>query len=188
MKGSLEVICGPMYSGKSEELLRRLRRVEISRQSFFVYKPDIDTRYASDKVVSHSGFEKEARRINNPYQIIADMSNLPFYVDVIAIDEAQFFDVGIIEVVKQLVDDGVRVIVAGLDQTYREEPFGYMPELLALADHVDKLKALCHLCWKEATTTQRLVDGKPASYKGDTVLVGAVESYEARCRDHHEAA
>ena len=105
MKGSLEVICGPMYSGKSEELLRRLRRVEISRQSFFVYKPDIDTRYASDKVVSHSGFEKEARRINNPYQIIADMSNLPFYVDVIAIDEAQFFDVGIIEVVKQLVDD-----------------------------------------------------------------------------------
>lgn len=187
-KGRLEVIAGPMFSGKSEELLRRIRRAEIAKQPVIVFKPSIENR--SEGIHTHSGWGHHSpvhpiHYATSIYNFIEISENKGEH-HIICIDEAQFFDSQIIEVVQKLVDDGHRVIVSGLDQDFRELPFGPMPDLLAMADLVVKLKAVCDKCGEDAGTTQRLIDGKPASYSGDTILVGAKDSYEARCRNCHE--
>jgi thymidine kinase len=181
--GRLEVITGPMFCGKTDELLRRLRRAIIAKQKIQVFKPGFDIRYSNEKVTSHTGNEYEASPIDNITEISALLLN---DVTVVAIDEAQFFDEEIIPVVQDLVDRGIRVIVAGLDMDFRGDPFGQIPKLLAQAEFVDKLHAICMVCGEEATRTQRLVEGKPAHYDDPIIIVGASEIYEARCRIHHQ--
>jgi len=181
--GWLEVICGPMFSGKSEEMIRRLRRAEIAGQRVVIFKPRIDDRYDATDVVSHAGARMRAVAVESVPELAARAAGY----DVVGIDEVQFFDESIVAAALDLADRGLRVIVSGLDQDFRRLPFGVMPELLAHAEFVDKLQAVCHRCGGTATTTQRLVDGRPAPYSGDTVVVGAAEQYEARCRDCHEA-
>ncbi|HOL55268.1 MAG TPA: thymidine kinase [bacterium] len=180
--GWIEVICGSMFSGKSEELIRRVKRAEIARQKVQVFKPAIDTRYEDREVVSHDGNKVSAYMVEKAEDIIAEL--LPD-VQVIAIDEGQFFDNSIVEVCQTLADNGKRVIVAGLDQDFRGEPFGPMPELLAVAEKVDKLQAICMVCGGPASRTQRLINGEPAYYDDPTILIGAEDVYEARCREHH---
>src|SRR5512132_4069081 len=181
--GWLEVICGPMFSGKSEEMIRRLRRAEIAGQRVVIFKPLIDDRYDADDVVSHAG----ARMRAVPVSSVAEVTTHAEGFDVVGIDEAQFLGDGVVAAALELADRGVRVVVAGLDQDFRRLPFGPMPALLTHAEFVDKLQAVCHRCGGPATTTQRLVDGRPAPYSGETVVVGAAEQYEARCRGCHEA-
>ncbi len=181
--GWLEVICGPMFSGKSEEMIRRLRRAEIAGQRVVIFKPRIDDRYDAADVVSHAG----ARMRGVPVAGVPELLARAGGHEVIGIDEVQFFDTAVVEVALGLADAGVRVVAAGLDQDFRRLPFGPMPDLLAHAEFVDKLQAVCHRCGGPATTTQRLVDGTAAPYSGDTIVVGANEQYEARCRDCHEA-
>jgi len=182
-QGRLEVITGPMFCGKTDELLRRLRRAIIAKQKIQVFKPGFDVRYSSEKVTSHAGNEYNAYPVENitevPTLLLDD-------VTLVAIDEAQFFGKDIIDVIQTLVDKGIRVIVAGLDMDFRGEPFGQMPVLLAQAEIVDKLHAICMVCGEEATRTQRLVDGNPAYYDDPIIIVGASEMYEARCRIHHQ--
>ena len=180
--GWLEVICGPMFSGKSEEMIRRLRRAEIAGQRVVIFKPCIDDRYDATDVVSHAGARMRAVPISSVAEIAAHVQGF----DVVGIDEAQFLGEGVVPTALELADRGVRVVVAGLDQDFRRLPFGPMPELLTHAEFVDKLQAVCHRCGGPATTTQRLVDGQPAPYSGETVVVGAEEQYEARCRSCHE--
>jgi len=181
LAGHLEVICGPMYAGKSEELIRRLRRAEIANQKTIVYKPRIDDRYDKSAIVSHSGLKAEAYAINTAYEICSD-----FY-DVVAIDEAQFFNSEIIDVVNQLTKEK-RVIVSGLDLTFNKQPFGYMPQLLAMAKFIVKLRSVCQKCGTEdAMYTQRILNGKPAPLDGETVKVGGMEQYEARCEQCWQA-
>ena len=180
--GWLEVICGPMFSGKSEEMIRRLRRAEIAGQRVVIFKPQIDDRYDATDVVSHAG----ARMHAVPITTVAELTERATGCDVVGIDEAQFLGDGVVSCALGLADSGTRVIVAGLDQDFRRLPFGPMPALLSHAEFVDKLQAVCHRCGGPATTTQRLVDGRPAPYSGDTVVVGAAEQYEARCRGCHE--
>ena len=180
--GWLEVICGPMFSGKSEEMIRRLRRAEIAGQRVVIFKPQIDDRYDATDVVSHAG----ARMRAVPVTSVAEIAACAQSFDVVGIDEAQFLGEGVVATALGLADAGTRVIVAGLDQDFRRLPFGPMPALLSHAEFVDKLQAVCHRCGGPATTTQRLVDGMPAPYSGDTVVVGAAEQYEARCRGCHE--
>ncbi len=183
INGSIEVITGSMFSGKTDELIRRLRRARIARQEVQVFKPLIDNRYAVEKVKSHAGNEFEAR----PIQSSAEIENLlSENTSVVAIDEAQFFDEGIVQVADDLAAKGLRVIVAGLDTDFRGEPFGVMPAFLSRAEQVDKLQAICMVCGEPASRTQRLVNGKPARYGDPIVIVGAAEMYEARCRKHHE--
>jgi len=185
MKGRLEVICGPMFSGKTEELARRVRRHLIAKQTVKAYKPSIDNRYgARSEIVSHIGNTVPATTVDTRYTDNIYLLSRSF--DIAAIDEVQFFDSGIVKNIKNLVDEGIIVIVSGLDQDFRGDPFGHMPELLAMADMVVKLKAVCNSCGADANMTQRLIDGKPAPYSGDTILVGAKDSYEARCRNCHE--
>jgi len=181
--GRLEVITGPMFCGKTDELLRRLRRAIIAKQMIQVFKPGFDIRYSNEKVTSHAGNEYDAFPIENTSEILALLNN---DVTLVAIDEAQFFEQEIISVVQDLVDQGIRVIVGGLDMDFRGEPFGQMPLLLAQAEVVDKLQAICMVCGEEATRTQRLVDGEPAHYDDPIIIVGASEMYEARCRIHHQ--
>jgi thymidine kinase len=181
--GSVEVICGSMFSGKTDELIRRLRRAVIARQKVQVFKPAIDVRYAVEKVTSHAGSDFDAIPIRDAAEIRARLEN---DVTVVAIDEAQFFDAGIVALVEELAAEGRRVIVAGLDTDFRGEPFGPMPVLMAKAERVDKLQAICMVCGEPASRTQRLVNGKPARYDDPVVIVGAAEMYEARCRKHHE--
>ena len=182
-QGRLEVITGPMFCGKTDELLRRLRRAIIAKQKIQVFKPGFDIRYSNEKVTSHAGNEYNAYPVDN----ISDVPTLLLDdVTLVAIDEAQFFGEEIIDVVQALVDKGIRVIVAGLDMDFRGEPFGQMPILLAQAEFVDKLHAICMVCGEEATRTQRLVDGNPAYYDDPIIIVGASEMYEARCRIHHQ--
>lgn len=183
MKARLECICGPMFSGKTEELIRRLVREQIAGRNVVVFKPRIDDRY--DKggyIVSHGGGKMEAVLVDSPYEIERFIE----HADVVGIDEVQFFPEEIISVINSLVSGGRKVIVSGLDTTYRREPFGSMPYLLAVAEGVTKLTAVCHSCGEDAYFTQRLVDGKPASYDQPTIVVGALDSYEARCRKCHE--
>lgn len=191
--GHLEVIVGPMFSGKSEELIRRVTRSVIARQSVAVFKPAIDDRYHQTQVASHNGRSIEAHAV----QSSEDIRNLIYgntpllpsdnpLPEVIAIDEAQFFDEGLVPLASELADAGVRVILAGLDQDFRGEPFSFMPELLARAEVVDKITAICVICGGPATRTQRLIGNRPARYDDPIVMVGASESYEARCRAHHE--
>ena len=180
--GWLEVICGPMFSGKSEEMIRRLRRAEIAGRQVVIFKPRIDSRYDATDVVSHAGARMRAVPVGSVPELVARAGGH----DVVGIDEVQFFDASIVDAALVLADNGARVVVSGLDQDFRRTPFGVMPELLAHAEFVDKLQAVCHRCGGTATTTQRLVDGRPAPYSGETIVVGALDSYEARCRDCHE--
>lgn len=182
-KGWVEVICGSMFSGKSEELIRRVRRVQFAKQQIVVFKPQIDNRYSDEAVVSHNGTSYTAIPISQSTDIFKYIQT---DTDVIAIDEVQFFDSEIVRVIQHLADSGYRVIAAGLDQDFRGEPFGQMPELMAIAESVTKLQAVCTICGSPASRTQRLINGKPASYDDPIILVGASEAYEARCRHHHE--
>ena len=175
--GWLEVICGPMFSGKSEELIRRLRRAEIAGQRVLIVKPRIDDRYDVAHVVSHAGAKMRAVSVEGSRDALRRADGY----DAIGVDEAQFFDERIVETVERLVEGGKRVVVAGLDRDFRGEPFGAMPLLLCRAEFVDKLQAVCHRCGGPATRTQRLVDGKPAPFDGATIQIGALDSYEARC-------
>src|SRR5512143_3666210 len=181
--GSVEVITGSMFCGKTDELIRRLRRATIARQKVQVFKPAIDFRYAVRKVTSHAGSDFEAIPIEQAGELLAHLDK---DTTVVAIDEAQFFDNQIIDLVQMLADKGLRVIVAGLDTDFRGEPFGPMPVLMAVAERVDKLHAICMVCGESATRTQRLVNGQPARYNDPVVIVGAAEMYEARCREHHQ--
>jgi len=183
IQGSIEVVCGSMFSGKTDELIRRLVRATIAKQKVQVFKPAIDIRYAVEKVTSHAGSNFDAI----PVEKAADIRNkLDGDVTVVAIDEAQFFDPEIVDVAQELASRGIRVVVAGLDTDFRGEPFGPMPILMSMAEDVDKLHAICMVCGDEASRTQRLVNGKPARYDDPVVIVGASELYEARCRIHHE--
>ncbi len=181
--GRLEIICGSMFSGKTEELIRRLRRAKIAKQQVQVFKPAIDDRYHESQVTSHNGMGIDAR----PVQSSADIQAL-LHPDttVVAIDEVQFFDNGIIDICETLAGEGKRVICAGLDTDFRGEPFGPIPELMARAEYVRKLHAICIVCAEEASRTQRLINGKPAAYDDPIVMVGANEVYEARCRQCHQ--
>ena len=181
--GSIEVICGSMFSGKTDELIRRLVRATIAKQKVQVFKPSIDIRYAVEKVTSHAGANYDAIPVANATEI---HTKLDSETTVVGIDEAQFFNAEVAEVAQELAARGVRVIVAGLDMDFRGEPFGPMPLILAKAERVDKLHAICMVCGDEASRTQRLVNGKPAKYDDPVVIVGASELYEARCRAHHE--
>ena len=180
--GWLEVVCGPMFSGKSEEMIRRLRRAEIAGQRVVLFKPRIDDRYDAADIVSHAGVRMRGVAVGSVPELEARAAGF----EVVGIDEVQFFESRIVEAALALVQGGARVVAAGLDQDFRREPFGPMPLLLAHAEFVDKLQAVCHRCGGPATTTQRLVDGRPAPYSGDTVVIGAAEQYEARCRGCHE--
>jgi thymidine kinase len=181
--GRIEVITGSMFSGKTDELIRRLRRAAIARQKIQVFKPGIDVRFSETKVTSHAGSEFEATPVSMSDEI---MPLVEGNTTVVAVDEAQFFDDGIVEVVQQLADTGLRVLVAGLDTDFRGEPFGPMPTLMAQAERIDKLHAICMTCGNDASRTQRLINGQPANYDDPVVVVGASELYEARCRQHHE--
>jgi thymidine kinase len=181
-RGRIEVICGSMFSGKSEELIRRVRRAQIARQRVAVFKPALDDRYDRRQVASHDGARVEAIAVRESGEI---PGRLPEGATVAAIDEAQFLDEGIVDVAQTLATSGVRVIIAGLDMDFRGEPFGAMPRLMALAETVDKLQAICMVCGAPASRTQRLVDGRPAAYTDPIILIGAQEAYEARCREHH---
>ncbi len=181
--GSIEVVCGSMFSGKTDELIRRLVRATIAKQKVQVFKPAIDIRYAVEKVTSHAGSQYDAIPVENAAEI---RKKLDADTTVVGIDEAQFFDAAVVDIAQELAARGVRVIVAGLDMDFRGEPFGPMPLILAEAERVDKLHAICMVCGDEASRTQRLVNGKPAKYDDPVVIVGASELYEARCRKHHE--
>jgi thymidine kinase len=181
-RGRVEIICGSMFSGKTEELIRRVRRAQIARQRVQVFKPTIDTRYSVERVTSHNGQDYDARPCASSAEIAQCIAP---ETTVVAIDEAQFFDDGLIAVVQALAARSVRVIVAGLDLDFRGEPFGPIPHLLCEAEEVTKLHAICVVCGEEASRTQRLVNGQPARYDDPIILVGAAEAYEARCREHH---
>lgn len=173
-----------MFSGKSEELLRRVRRALIARRRVQVFKSHLDDRYAGVyRVTSHDGAQVEAHPVTSSVQI-AELIRSD--VQVVAVDEAQFLDAGIVAVANELADRGIRVIVAGTDMDFRGEPFGPIPQLLAIAEKVDKLHAICVVCGDLATRNQRLIDGHPAPAEGPTIQVGGSESYEARCRRCHE--
>jgi thymidine kinase len=180
--GWIEVIVGSMFSGKSEELMRRLRRAQIARQSVAVFKPLLDNRYHATDVVSHDGTRLAARPVDTSMQILSVVGD----VEVVGIDEAQFFDEHVVEVAIRLADQGKRVIVAALDMDFKNEPFGPVPHLLAVAEFVDKLQAICQVCGGPATRTQRLIAGRPATVDEPVIRVGAQESYEPRCRQCHE--
>lgn len=181
--GWIEVIAGVMFSGKTEELMRRVRRAVIARKRVQVFKSHLDDRYAGVLAVSsHDGRSTEAIPVDSSAQIAARIDPT---AHVIAIDEAQFLDDGILDVVTWLANSGRRVIVAGTDTDFRGEPFGKMPQLMAIAELVDKLHAICVLCGAPATRNQRLIDGVPAPYDSPTIMVGGREAYEARCRACH---
>jgi len=181
--GWIEVICGSMFSGKSEELIRRVRRCQYAKQKVMVFKPKLDDRYSKEEVVSHNGTTIIATPIARAIEINDYVTR---DTDVVAIDEAQFSEYELISIVQNLADSGYRVILAGLDQDFRGEPFGPMPELLSIAEYVTKLQAVCAVCGSPASRTQRLINNKPASYNDPVILVGARESYEPRCRHCHK--
>ena len=181
--GWIEVICGSMFAGKSEELIRRVKRLEYAKKNIKVFKPAIDNRYSNDEIVSHSKYKTKAINITCAEDILKYVTNDTYAV---VVDEVQFLDNKIIEIAEQLADSGKRVILAGLDKDFKGEPFGVMPYLLAKAESVTKLTAICSVCGMPATRTQRMVNGKPAKYDDPLILVGATESYEPRCRGCHK--
>ena len=181
--GWIELICGSMFSGKTEELIRRVRRAKIARQMVQVFKPAMDTRYTMEAVTSHNGLGVDAV----PVQSVAEIEKqIRPETTVVAIDEVQFFGWEVTELCQKLADRGVRVIAAGLDMDFRGEPFGPMPVLMAQAESVEKLQAICVVCGNPASRTQRLINGQPAAYDDPVILVGGSESYEARCRKCHQ--
>ena len=182
--GWIELVCGSMFSGKTEELLRRVRRAEIARKKVQLFKPAIDNRYGLVRVASHNGVAREDAIVVRAAADILDCIEPD--TEVVAIDEIQFFDLAVADVCDQLANRGLRIVAAGLDQDFRGEPFGPMPLLLARAEVIDKLNAICVVCGASASRTQRLIDGRPARYDDPVILVGGSESYEARCRSCHE--
>lgn len=188
-KGSLTVICGPMFSGKSRELIRLMHIAEIAGQQTAIFKPAIDTRYSHTDVASHDGIRMQAHSVDTAREILSVLTHLPSLPEVVGVDEGQFFDPGLSPVCLWLVDRGRRVVVSGLDRNFRGEPFGTMPDLLAVADEVVKLRAVCMRCKDPRVTAslpQRLINGEPATYDSPEVMVGGAEHYEARCLDCHE--
>lgn len=181
--GWIEVISGCMFAGKTEELIRRIRVLDYAKKNIIVFKPDIDNRYSKTEVVSHAGTKIRSIPIKDAQDILLHIDEL---VDVVAIDEVQFFDDKVVGICESLANQEKRVMVAGLDMDFRGEPFGVMPELITRAEFVTKLTAVCVKCGAPATRTQRLVNGEPANYNDSIVLVGASESYEPRCRHCHE--
>ncbi len=180
--GYLEVITGCMFAGKTEELIRRIKVLEFAKQNIKVFKPAIDNRYSNHKIASHSGSSVDSIVVKSAKEIL---DHIDESVDVVAIDEVQFFDEDIIAVCDYLAKNGKRVMVAGLDTDFRALPFGVMPQLVTTAEFITKLTAVCMVCGAPATRTQRLVNQKPASFADPIILVGAAESYEARCRHCH---
>ena len=181
--GWIEVICGSMFAGKTEELIRRINRIKYAKKTCMVFKPNIDNRYDNVQVVSHKNNRVDDLAVDNSSEVRNHLKTLPY---AICFDEAQFFDEGLISLCEELANKGVRVICAGLDLDFRGEPFGIMPELLARAEFVTKLYAICVKCGAPATRTQRIIDGKPAYYEDKIIQVAGKESYEARCRFCHE--
>jgi thymidine kinase len=182
--GWIEVISGVMFSGKSEELLRRVRRAVIARRRIQVFKSHLDERYGGvRRITTHDGLMVDAVPVDSAGEI---MRRVRAETEVVAIDEAQFLDEAIVAVATTLARRGIRVILAGTDTDFRGEPFGAMPQLMAVAERVDKLHAICVVCGEPACRNQRLVDGKPARYDSPTILVGGSETYEARCRHCHD--
>jgi len=182
-QGSLEVVCGPMFSGKSEELIRRLRRAQIAKQKVIVFKNKLDDRYHSTALASHDGNTIDAFAVANICEMQAFLDNNP--ASVIGIDEVQFFSHNVVQLICDQVHAGKRVIVAGLDLDFRGVPFGCMPLLLAIADKITKLQAICTVCGNDAHFTQRLINGQPAKYSDPIIVVGTHEAYQARCRACH---
>lgn len=181
--GYIEVVCGPMFAGKTEELIRRIKRLEFAKQTYLVFKPKIDNRYGDDVITSHNQSKKHAINIEQSTEIYKYLKD---DIDVIIVDEAQFFDKKLPLVLDDLADRGYRVIVGGLDRDFKGEPFGPMPEILAIAEVVTKLTAICQVSGKPATRTQRIINGKEANYDDPIVLIDAEESYEPRSRTKHK--
>ena len=181
--GWLETISGCMFAGKTEELIRRIKVLEFAKKEIMVFKPKIDDRYSNTRVVSHAGSSVESHVISDASEILKMVKPT---TQVVAIDEAQFFGDNICDVANELADRGIRVMCAGLDTDFKGEPFGPMPLLITEAEFVTKLAAVCNKCGAPATRTQRIINGHPASYNDPIILVGASESYEARCRHCHE--
>ena len=182
--GWIEVIAGVMFSGKSEELIRRVRRAIIGKKKIQVFKSHLDDRYSGVfSIASHDGRTVEAVPVDSSLQIAQQLNG---FADVVAIDEAQFLDSGIVDLSTSLAERGIRVILAGTDTDFRGEPFGAMPQLMAVADVVDKLHAICVVCGGPASRNQRLIEGKPARYDSPVIMVGGKDSYEARCRHCHQ--
>ncbi len=181
--GWLEVLCGSLFSGPTEELIRRVKRAVIARQQVQVFKPLLDNRYSEEKVSSHDGLHWDAAAAGSASEILEMVKD---ETDVVAVDEVQFFDWKITDVCEQLASRGKRVIVTGLDMDFRGEPFGPVPVLMAQAEAVDKLQAICAVCGAPASRTQRLINGMPANYDEPQILVGAKEVYQARCRCCHQ--
>jgi thymidine kinase len=171
--GWIEVICGSMFSGKSEELIRRMRRAQIARQRVQIFKPKLDNRFSEDHIVSHSEMKLKSQLVSSANEILEQLDNR---TQVVAIDEGQFFDMQLVSVCNKMADMGKRVIVAGLDQDYRGRPFDPMPQLLSIAEYITKTLAICVRCGAPANRTQRIVES------ADRLLVGATDMYEARCR------
>lgn len=182
-EGWLEVICGCMFAGKTEELIRRINVLSYARKNILVFKPKIDDRYSTTEIASHAGSKVPCIVISEAKEIL---NRVNYDTDVVAIDEVQFFDEDVVDICEYLADSGLRVMVAGLDKDFRGEPFGVLPDLLTRAEFVTKLTAVCAKCGAPATRTQRIINGKPASFNDPIVLVGAKEAYEPRCRHCHE--
>ncbi|HIU13074.1 MAG TPA: thymidine kinase [Candidatus Fimiplasma intestinipullorum] len=182
-EGWIEAISGCMFAGKTEELIRRIHVLSFAKKRIKVFKPQVDNRYSETEIVSHAG-------MHIPCLVVKEAKEILEYVDeddeVIAIDEAQFFDEEIVDICEYLADLGKRVMIAGLDTDFRGEPFGVMPQLLTKAEFVSKLTAVCARCGAPATRTQRLVNGKPAAFDDPVIMIGAKDSYEPRCRHCHE--
>ena len=182
-EGWIEVICGCMFAGKTEELIRRINVLSYARKYILVFKPKIDDRYSTTEIASHAGSKVPCIVISEAKERLAHVN---YDTDVVAIDEVQFFDEDVVDICEYLADSGLRVMVAGLDKDFRGEPFGVLPDLLTRAEFVTKLTAVCAKCGAPATRTQRIINGKPASFNDPIVLVGAKEAYEPRCRHCHE--
>ena len=180
--GQIEVICGPMFAGKTEELIRRANRLEYAKKKYLVFKPTIDNRYSINEIVSHSKYRKNSINIKDSNEILGYITD---DVQAVIIDEVQFFDENIINVAEWLADKGLRVICGGLDCDFKGNPFPIIANLLARAENVTKLNAICNVCGQPATRTQRIIDGQPAFEDDPIILVGATEAYEPRCRKCH---
>ena len=180
--GQIEIICGPMFAGKTEELIRRANRLQYAKKKYLVFKPTIDDRYSTTEIVSHSNYRKNSISIKHSNEILNYLTD---DIDAVIIDEVQFFDENVINVAEWLADKGLRVICGGLDCDFKGHPFKIVAELLARAESVTKLNAICNVCGQPATRTQRIIDGHPAYEDDPIILVGATEAYEPRCRKCH---
>ena len=180
--GQIEVICGPMFAGKTEELIRRANRLDYAKKKYLVFKPTIDDRYSATEIVSHSNYRKNSICIKHSSEILDYITD---DIKAVVVDEAQFFDIDIVNVCEWLANRGLRVICGGLDCDFKGSPFPVMAQLLARAEFVTKLTAIFNVCCEPATKTQRIIDGQPAYEDDPIVLVGAKEAYEPRCRKCH---